>query len=140
MNILVDSCVFLSFYSTDDTNHKKAVADFKHIEKSDYTIWLTEHIVDEVISILLRRNAKSILKNFGERIFEGTYKLYLPEKYAIAYKISKQIVTSTINQHKVKASYTDIYSMVIVQKQYLKNAKLLSYDHHFNSFDKEYLF
>lgn len=139
-SILVDSSHFISFYQTRDSNHWAAVLDFREFEKQGHQFWITEHIVDEVINIFQRRNLKVATKNFIKNIEAGYFKLFLPASKKEALDIHRRVLHRFVTQKSVKASYTDIHLMVIVESGYLKNSKILSYDHHFNSLPKKYRF
>src|SRR3989338_339354 len=52
--MIVDSSVFISFYSEADVHHKEAVEIFKKIENSVQII-ISDYILNEIISVLLRK-------------------------------------------------------------------------------------
>jgi len=132
MNVIVDSCVFISFYDSDDSNHQKAISDLDKITSDGGTIWITEHILDEIVNILLKRNHKKQLRDFIKLIDKSLINIYVPKTQSLAMELIADTTKLVISQKKKKASYTDLYSMQIVDRKLLANVESLSYDHHFN--------
>lgn len=137
-NIIIDSCLFISIYDKKDVNHNKAVEDFSRLD-SENKIWITEHIADEVLNILMRRGLNRAICHFITKIKGGEFNLFVENKKVIV-KVIYEVMNQLKDQKKTKASYTDIYSMVLVEQDYIKNAKILTYDHHFDSLDTQYKF
>ena len=69
---LIDSSVIISAFSASDFNHKRAGEDL-HLIGGNYNLWITEHILDEVLNILLKRGEKGdigrILKFLDQNIW-----------------------------------------------------------------------
>lgn len=130
MNVLVDSCVFISFYDLDDSNHDKAVLDLEKTSKSNGNIWITEHIFDEVVNILLKRNHKKQLRDFARLVENRQISIFIPKNQMIALDLISKTMQLLLNQGRKKANYTDLYFVLVVKQQLLTDSKLLSYDHH----------
>lgn len=130
MNVIVDSCIFISVYDKGDSNHQKAADDLKALVNKNDTIWITEHILDEITTIFVKRKYKKQLPLFIDRIYSGQIEVFLPKNRHEAEKIRFSVLQKAATQGKTKASFTDIYSMVVANEGFLSNCKVLSYDHH----------
>lgn len=129
-NILIDSSVLISFYDRDDANHQRAINDLDHFNSLGCKLWLIEHVLDEVINILLKRNFKLQLKDFLFLIKQGELELYLPSSPQENRRLVLETFDRVVGQKSEKVSFTDMYQLVLIKSGELQPAKILSYDHH----------
>ena len=66
-SVLVDSCIWISFFFENDTNHAKAVKLFEYLAKQEYHLVVTRTILLEVFTVLKRKKLSTfnqIVKDF----------------------------------------------------------------------------
>ncbi len=130
MNVLVDSCVFISFYDLRDSNHAKAAKDLVNINLDGEIQWITSHILDEVVNVLQKRGFIIQMNDFITKYLEEKIKMFMPANRYQDVAIVNKAIIEIQKQKGSKASFTDLYSKIIVEDNYLPNSKILSYDHH----------
>lgn len=135
MNIIVDSSVIISFYDKDDSNHKKAIKTLDKYSLEGYKFWITEHILDEVANIFLKRSHIRQLKDFFRRIEKRDLLVFLPDNKIEAFTIMESTLSILLDNKKNKASYTDLYSIIVAKNKYLEKCTVVSFDKHINNFE-----
>lgn len=60
---IIDSCVWISYFLEDDSNHNRAVNIIENLD-SNIKIFITDYIIIEVITILLQKSWKDNSENF----------------------------------------------------------------------------
>lgn len=133
MNVIVDSCIFISIYDKRDSNHQRATDDLVSLTTKNYTLWITEYILDEIMTIFIKRSYKRQLKSFIDQIASEQVQVFFPKNSFEAEKIRTLTLKRVLNQKKVKASFTDMYSLVVAHEGFLPRAKILSYDQHLSA-------
>jgi predicted nucleic acid-binding protein len=129
MNFIVDSCVFISFYDSSDSNHEKAINDLEKISSNNDSIWVTEHILDEILNIFLRRNYKKQISSFIDLIKKNNIRIVFPKNQASSLELASRTMEAVLKQKRKKASYTDLYSLEITMSQPENTFEVISYDH-----------
>ncbi len=129
-NLLVDSSVIISFYDSTDANHSKATQDLQINNLANVKLWVVTHVIDEVSSILLKRNFEAQLLDFIELLQKGQINLFSWLEASEERGLIFETLARLANQHGSKISFTDMYQLVFVSSQQLSNVAILSYDHH----------
>ena len=52
MNVLIDSSVLIAVHDSDDIHHDRSVKDLVKVGEQESKMWVTEHVLDEVFTIL----------------------------------------------------------------------------------------
>jgi|GEM_PF-1172947 len=129
-HLLVDSSVIVSFYDSTDANHSRATQDLQLNNLANVKLWVVSHVVDEVSSILLKRNFDDQLHDFIELLRMGRINLYLPLDLSRERTLIFETLARLAAQGRSKISFTDMYQMVFVSSQQLEDVSIISYDHH----------
>ena len=126
-SVLVDSSVLISFLNLDDANHDRAIRLLDTHNQS--RLFVCEHVIDEVSTVLIRRNHKQLLKDFIW-LFKADYL----EVYSLGDPNQELVLVEEtwlrLLDQKNKASFTDVYQEVLAEKH---KFKILTFDHHFHS-------
>jgi len=129
-NVLVDSSVLISFYDQNDVNHQRAIDDLDRLSGFGNKLWLVEHVLDEVVNILLKKELKPQLKDFLILIETSKLELYLPKTPQQSRQLILKVFHQVVEQKNSKISFTDMYQQVLSESNELPAAQVLSYDHH----------
>lgn len=124
MTALIDTGIFFAFYSLRDEHHLDSLALIVHLLEDKWGQgYVTNHILDETLTILKYRVSEETAKAFIESVIDtGAVKvLYLEEE------LEKQALTLFKENIRRKGfSYTDA-TTILAMKQY-KLGFLLSFD------------
>ena len=131
-NVLVDSSVLIAVYDTNDSFRARAVADLSRFEQNKVNIWLTEHVLSEVLTILSNRGLKQQIKDIITKVENSQLNIYYPDNAKEAWQINKNVAQKLLLQQKTHASYTDLHHLVVVEDGFLTDSVNHSYDHHLN--------
>jgi len=133
VNILIDSSVLIALHDSDDVHHQRSVKDLTQVQKQGDEMWMSEHVLDEVLTILSKRRKDRQIKHLWQLLESNQIHLFLPQSTNQAWQIMRQTYDLLIQQEKKRASYTDLHQVVLVNHHYLQDASILSYDHHLTS-------
>ena len=133
MNILIDSSVLIALHDSDDVHHQRSIKDLTHVREQDDEIWITQHVLDEVITILSKRGKNRQIKHFWELIEAGEVHIFIPQSVGQAWQIMRETYEVMIAQKHQRASYTDMHQTTLIKHKHLLDANILSYDHHLSS-------
>jgi predicted nucleic acid-binding protein len=134
-NVLVDSNVLIAIYDINDSLRHRAVDDLSRFEQNKVNIWITEHILSEVLTILSNRGLKQQIEDIINKIENAQLHIYYPDNAQTAWKINKKVAQKLVLQQKTRASYTDLHQLVLVEDGFLTDSANHSYDHHLNHAD-----
>jgi predicted nucleic acid-binding protein len=134
-NVLVDSNVLIAIYDINDSLRHRAVDDLSRFEQNKVNIWITEHILSEVLTILSNRGLKQQIEDIINKIENAQLHIYYPDNAQTAWKINKKVAQKLVLQQKTHASYTDLHQLVLVEDGFLTDSANHSYDHHLNHAD-----
>jgi len=134
MNIILDTSVILSFYDDTDINHKKALKDLDSFQEDD--LWITEHVLNETLYLLQKKDFKVQLKRFLNLLNQEIITVFDPLDKIIAQNLREKSLEIFINQKNTRATYTDIYSVALSNLKYIPNSSIFSYDHHLSNLQK----
>jgi predicted nucleic acid-binding protein len=150
LNIIVDSCVWISFYDSEDSNHQRAIQDLTKLQEQDNEVWVTVHIIDEVCNILLKRGQRRQLQDFVDLLQEQKIHIFDLEQVEpikqesqasdskLQAGLNQQVLQQLIKQKQSKISFTDWHAMLLVEREILPYGAVLSYDRHFRRLDEQY--
>jgi len=112
-----------------DARHQEIKVFYQALQGENTLCYTTDYVLDEVITLLFRREAFEEAVRFVEGIFQAaeegrlTVERVTSERFASAWRIRKRF------QDKPKISFTDLTSMVIMRERKIK--KVLTEDEHF---------
>ena len=132
MNVLIDSSVLIALFDTEDKFHKRAITEMTKLYIRGNKSWISEHVLDEVLNILLKRNMIKKISILIQNIQEGNIFVFTPET-SNSIKIRNSVIKLLINQGKKRASFTDLYSVVLINDEYIIGSRILSFDKHHKS-------
>ena len=127
--VLIDTWGWLALGHRRDARHQEVKAFYQALRKQGVRLYTTDYVLDEVISLLFRREAFEESVRFTEGIFQASHKAQLTiervtsERFTSAWALRKRF------QDKPKISFTDLTSMVIMQERSI--TKILTDDDHF---------
>jgi len=127
--VLIDTWGWLALGHRRDARHQEVKAFYQALRKQGVRLYTTDYVLDEVISLLFRREAFEESIRFTEGIFQASHKAQLTiervtsERFTSAWALRKRF------QDKPKISFTDLTSMVIMQERSI--TKILTDDDHF---------
>ncbi|HOZ02951.1 MAG TPA: hypothetical protein PKX78_00470 [Candidatus Woesebacteria bacterium] len=134
-NVLVDSNVLIAIYDINDSLRHRAVDDLSRFEQNKVNIWITEHILSEILTMLSNRGLKQQIEDIINKIENAQLHIYYPDNAQTAWKINKKVAQKLVLQQKTRASYTDLHQLVLVEDGFLTDSANHSYDHHLNHAD-----
>lgn len=127
--VLIDTWGWLALGHRRDTRHREVKALYQKLQKKGARLYTTDYVLDEVITLLFRRESFAEAVRFMEGIFQTaqagrlTVERVTSERFASAWELRKRF------QDKPKISFTDLASMVIMREREI--AKILTEDEHF---------
>jgi len=127
--VLIDTWGWLALGHRRDARHQEVKAFYQALRKQGVRLYTTDYVLDEVISLLFRREAFEESIRFTDGIFQASHKAQLTiervtsERFTSAWALRKRF------QDKPKISFTDLTSMVIMQERSI--TKILTDDDHF---------
>lgn len=136
MNLLIDSSVLIGLLSDEDSHHLRSQELLEALKEND--LWVTEHVVDEVVNIMQKRTSIKKLKGFYKQIQKGEFNLFVSESIAESVDIFTQVMKFITSTKKFKPSYTDLHQIIVAQEGYLPKAQVLAFDTHFKHFPDVY--
>lgn len=140
MNVLVDSSVILASYNNQELNWNRALTDLDRVRKGAKSLWITEFILGEVLNVLSKWNARREINDFVD-LYKLQRLILFDPNIAVKRSIRDKTIDLLLNQKKIKASFADLYSVVIIKESFVPDLKLLSYDRHNQYFlDKSQIF
>src|SRR3990172_1280347 len=109
MSIFLDASYFLALISERDVHHKKAVALAGKIEAGEYgEPFTSDHILDEAISVAMRKYGKDEAIILGKQILNSV--TILPADYHII-----ELAWQVFRETKLGLSFTDCTSLVFIK-------------------------
>ncbi|MBU0978996.1 MAG: type II toxin-antitoxin system VapC family toxin [Patescibacteria group bacterium] len=133
MNILIDSSVLIALHDSDDVHHQRSIKDLDRVQTQGDEIWITQHVLDEVMTILAKRNKFKQLKHLWQIIELGDLHIFQPKSPQQDWQIMSQTYSLLTEEKRKKASFTDLHQVILVKHRYLADSSMLSYDHHLSS-------
>ena len=124
LQLLVDSSALYALADANEVNHQR-VSHFVRQRSCDFTLIVTDWILDETLTLIKSRFGWHVAVQVGERIRHSTFCQFVhltPQ--------DEQLTWEVFQQYRDKAwSYTDCSCLAIMQR--LKISEALSLDRHF---------
>lgn len=127
--ILIDTWGWLAIGHRRDPRHQEIKEFYQHLREENARLYTTDYVLDEVTTLLFRREQFVEAVGFMEGIFQAslegqlTIERVTSERFTAAWELRKRF------QDKPKISFTDLTSIVIMQERNIK--KVLTDDDHF---------
>lgn len=127
--VLIDTWGWLALGHRRDSRHQEVKAFYQRLREEGARLHTTDYVLDEVITLLFRRESFEEAISFMEGIFQAsqegrlTIERVTSERFTATWELRKRF------QDKPKLSFTDLTSMAIMQNQSIK--KILTDDDHF---------
>lgn len=121
--IFIDTWGWLALGHRRDPRHQEVRAFYKALREEGALCYTTDYVLDELITLLFRREVFEEALHFMEGIFQAVEEGRLiveritSERFSSAWRLRKRL------QDKPKISFTDLTSMVIMKERGI-NAKL----------------
>ena len=127
--VLIDTWGWLALGHRRDARHQEVKAFYQALRKQGVRLYTTDYVLDEVISLLFRREAFEESIRFTEGIFQASHKAQLTIERVTSERFTSVWALRKRFQDKPKISFTDLTSMVIMQERSI--TKILTDDDHF---------
>lgn len=127
--IFIDTWGWLALGHRRDARHQEINALYKELRSGGAYIYTTDYVLDEVMTLIFRREAFEEAVRFMEGIFRAVEAGQLiveritSYRFASAWRLRKRL------QDKPKVSFTDLTSMIVMKERGIKDA--LTEDKHF---------
>lgn len=127
--VLIDTWGWLALGHRRDSRHQEVKAFYQRLREEGARLYTTDYVLDEVMTLLFRRESFEEAVSFMEGIFQAsqegrlTIERVTSERFTATWELRKRF------QDKPKLSFTDLTSMAIMQNQSIK--KILTDDDHF---------
>ncbi len=123
--LLIDTGAFLGRQVVEDQHHEASLCGWREIESSSMRVHSTEHIFDETVGLLSRRNSYAFAAEWGMDHLQSRELDWLqatPEDLKIAIAFMRKYADQ-------KVSFTDCVSFALMRREGIRHA--FSFDHHF---------
>jgi uncharacterized protein len=127
--VFIDTWGWLALGHRRDPHHQEIKDFYQALKAQGVPLSTTDYVLDEVITLVFRREVYEEAVRFMEGIFEAgqqgrlTIERITSERFVSAWELRKRL------QDKPKISFTDLASMVIMRERTIK--QILTDDDHF---------
>jgi predicted nucleic acid-binding protein len=127
--VLIDTWGWLAIGHRRDPRHQEIKELYQYLREEDARLYTTDYVLDEVVTLLFRREPFAEAVGFMLGIFQASQEGRLiiervtSERFTAAWELRKRF------QDKPKISFTDLTSIVIMRDRNIK--KVLTDDDHF---------
>jgi|LGOV01.1.fsa_nt_gb predicted nucleic acid-binding protein len=127
--VFIDTWGWLALGHRRDASHRKVNALYKELRSGGARIYTTDYVLDEVMTLLFRREVFEEAVRFMEGIFlaveagQLVVERITSDRFGSAWRLRKRY------QDKPKISFTDLTSMVVMKE--LGVSSILTDDDHF---------
>ena len=127
--VFIDTWGWLALGHRRDAHHQEINALYKELLPGGARIYTTDYVLDEVMTLIFRREAFEEAVHFMEGIFRAVEAGQLiveritSDRFALAYRLRKQL------QDKPNFSFTDLTSMIVMKERGIED--VLTEDEHF---------
>jgi predicted nucleic acid-binding protein len=125
----IDTWGWLALGNRRDTYHDEIKRFYARLQSDDVGIYTSDYVLDELVTILFRRENIQQAQSFIEGIFSGaaTGKMIIEritsERFSLAWKLRDKY------RDKPLISFTDLTSMVVMEQRRIK--RIITRDDHF---------
>lgn len=108
ISVLIDTSFLVAYYDVRDKNHSRAVELLKELETKKFgSLYLSDYIFDETITIIKKYKGKEIAKEKGTAIVNSLQMLNVDiNVFKIAWELCKKIDA---------LSFTDCTSLIVMK-------------------------
>ena len=124
--IFVDTGAYLALFHKADQRHQQAYKAWLELEKQQRKIYITNHIVDELATLLARRTEYAFASRKMVQIYAS--ELVIIERSSEADEHCALTLFQKYADQKV--SFTDCLSFVVMQRLEIK--QVFTFDYHFS--------
>ena len=121
----VDTSGWCAVYDRSDDNHGKALAFWQKMAPSTGTLYTSDYVLDEALTLLRVRTGHTVAVEFGRLILASEVVKIIPVSASMWQKAWELF----IKYGDKDFSFTDCTSFIIMQELNLK--EVLAFDHHF---------
>jgi predicted nucleic acid-binding protein len=127
--VFIDTWGWLALGHRRDARHQEVKEYYQALQAEKTPLYTSDYVLDEVITLLFRREVFEEAVRFVEGIFKAAERSHLTiervtsERFAAAWKLRQRF------QDKPKISFTDLTSMIIMRERRIK--RVLTEDEHF---------
>ena len=121
----VDTSGWCAVYDRSDNNHGKALAFWQKMAPSTGTLYTSDYVLDEALTLLRVRTGHTVAVEFGRLILASEVVKIIPVSASRWQKAWELF----IKYGDKDFSFTDCTSFIIMQELNLK--EVLAFDHHF---------
>ena len=128
-SIFIDTWGWLALGHRRDPHHADVRRIYQDLHHRHISLFTTDHVLDELITLLFRRESFDEAVRFMEGVFAAVEKRQLfiervsSDRFTAAWELRKRF------QDKPKLSFTDLLSMVIMRERRIE--WVLTEDEHF---------
>ena len=125
----IDTWGWLALGHRRDAHHQEINALYKELRSGGAYIYTTDYVLDEVMTLIFRRETFKEAVRFMEGIFRAVEAAQLiveritSDRFASAWRLRKRL------QDKPKVSFTDLTSMIVMKERGIND--VLTEDEHF---------
>ncbi len=123
-NIFIDTCAFIGFFHKKDAMHKLSMEIWEQIRKDEKTFVTTNHVLDELATLLGRKTDFSYSARKMKRVY--TSGIYIERSTEIDELRALDYFEKYADQN---VSFTDCLSFVMMEKLSIK--QVFTFDRHF---------
>jgi len=109
--------------------HQQVVQFYRHLRSANRNIVTSDYVLDEVITLIFRRESFAEAKKFDEGIFAAADQRQLTIERITSQRFASAWILRLRYQDKPLISFTDLTSMVVMHK--LGIDEILTEDEHF---------
>jgi uncharacterized protein len=120
----VDTSAYFALFYDQDRHHREAAETWRFIENEGIQIITSNHVLDELATLLARRTSYAYSANRLTEIYESDIKIARSNLI-----IEKESISLFLKYADQKISFTDCVSFVLMDNLYLK--KSFTFDRHF---------
>jgi len=127
--VFMDTWGWLALGHRRDPHHQEIKDFYQVLQEQSARLYTTDYVLDEVITLVFRREVFAEAISFMEGIFTAgqqgqlTIERITSERFVSAWELRKRF------QDKPKISFTDLTSMVIMRERLIK--QIVTEDDHF---------
>lgn len=124
MNVLVDTSAVLAMLHRQDRNHPAADAIWRRLLEQNATVWSTNYIVVESVSLLQARYGLHVVQTFQASMLPILRIIWME---ADMHEISMR---SLLLNNRRNLSFVDCSSMAVARSRGIQH--IFAFDHHFD--------
>lgn len=129
MKLFVDTWAWLTLRDKRESRHEVVTDFYRQLRQKRGTIYTSDYVLDETITLLFKRLSFNIAKKSLAKIDEAIEESYLQMEWVTPERFQKAKELKLKYDDKPKISFTDLTSMVVMNE--LGITDILTEDEHF---------